>query len=231
MGKILVDLKRIEKIRNLYTIGRGKEGTCYLLEDTNEIIKLFHILDQKRKIYFDDLTSSNISFPKDILMYDDLVAGYTMNYLDGQKIIDGFPKKIELNTLKQMYIDIKNIIIDYPDLCMDDMCLANILIDVKNKKINLIDTSRWYPKEKSKDNNIKWLDMILVYVLCRKNMEWLGSYQNKSPELFGLYRSYKLGYHVPFLEILEAIEDEIEEKFSKNIKIIDDLVPKVYKKS
>ena len=108
MSKVLVDFKRIEEIRKLEIIGRGKEGSCYLLNN-QEVIKLYHFLKGKTKLYFDDLESKNISFPKDILVYSNNVIGYTMNYLDGEKILNGFKRELELEKLKQMYIDIKNI--------------------------------------------------------------------------------------------------------------------------
>ena len=129
MGLVLVDLKRIEEIKRLNSIGRGKEGSCYLASD--EVIKLYHTLDSKRKIYFNDLSSENISFPKDIYLDENtnLVAGYTMDYLFGGKILDGFNCNLEIDKLRQMYIDIRNVIINYKDIYMDDLCLENILLD------------------------------------------------------------------------------------------------------
>ena len=227
MSKVLVDLKRIEEIKRLDSIGRGKEGSCYLAP--HEIIKIYHMLDNKRKIYFDDLNSENISFPKDIYIYENinLIAGYTMDYLSGGKILNGFKCDLEIDKLKQMYIDIRNTIINYKDIYMDDLCLENILLDYKNNKINLIDTSKWYPKDNSSEKNIMWLDRCLVYVLLSKNLEWLIEYANKSNELFNLYRFYKLGYHINFLEILDAIKYDVEQKSNCKVKTINDLIIKI----
>lgn len=228
MSKVLVDYKRIEEIRTLKVLGRGKEGSCYLLND-QEVIKLYHILQGNRKIYFEGFESGNISFPKDILFYSDRIIGYTMNYLHGEKIINGFKRELELEKLKQMYIDIRNVINDYDNIYMEDFCLENILLDYQSNKFNLIDTSRWYLKENSKDKNIMWLNKSLVYVLLRKNLECLNECQNKSKQLFELYRLYKLGCEVPFLELLDVIKDDVEKKSNFKIKTLSDMAENINK--
>ena len=223
MSKVLVDNQYLEDIRLKDRVGNpGKEGSCYFLNQ-KEIVKLYHILN-KRKIYFDDLSSPNISFPKDILFYYDFIAGYTMNYLMGQKIFWGFDGNLPIQDLKKMYIDIRKIISNYPDILMDDICLANILIDYDNLKINLIDTSLWYPSKNALSKNINKLDMVLNYALLNNNLFWLNKYRDKSRELFEFYRLYKLGLSVPFLEMLEAIMHDVKTKFSNNVETINDLV-------
>ena len=156
MGRVLVNHDDLDKLsKGQLVAAPGREGRCYFLTNNKEIVKIYHYLDSKRKVYFDDLNSPNISFPKDILIYHDYIVGYTMDYLNGQKLMTGFPKRLELEKLKQMYIEIKNIISEFDYIYMNDMCLANILIDLRYMRFNLIDTSIWYPKENSKENNIQ----------------------------------------------------------------------------
>ena len=71
--------------------------------------------------------------------------------------------------------------------------------------------------------NISKFDKVLNYVLCGRTLDWLHQYNDKSQDLFSMYRFYKLGYHVPFLELLEAIQYEVEEKFGQSVKTIGDL--------
>ena len=222
MGRVLVTSKALDEYEKKDRIGYpGREGSCYILNE-KEVIKIFHILDKKRKVYFDNLKCNNISFPKDIYILNDLVVGYTMDYLTGN-IISKFGDNLEIQKLKQMYIDMKNIIESYPDIYMDDICLVNILFDFNNNCINLIDTSRWYPEENAYCRNISKFDKVLNYVLCGRTLDWLHQYNDKSQDLFSMYRFYKLGYHVPFLELLEAIQYEVEEKFGQSVKTIGDL--------
>jgi len=223
MSLVLVDFKDLEKIRRLNSLGSGKEGRIYEQLDTKQLIKLYHSLDGKRKVYFDDLVCSNISFPKEILMFSNYVAGYTMDYLGGEKIRNGFSKDLEIQTLKKMYLEIYKIIQNYPDIYMDDVCLANILVDNLNERINLIDTSRWYLKTNSSKENLLWLDRCLIYALCQQTLDWENDNQEKSSELVKLYCLYKLGKPVSFLEILEAVWFEIEEKSGVKVKTLGGL--------
>ena len=52
MGKILVERRYLDEIRRNRPINQGKEGSCYFFKDDNFVVKLFHLYDKKRKIYF-----------------------------------------------------------------------------------------------------------------------------------------------------------------------------------
>lgn len=233
MGIVLVDREEKRKLDFLESFARGKEGSCHLIEDGNKVLKLYYIYMKDRQVYFDDLKSLNISFPIDILIdsLSGLIVGYTMNYLEGIKLHEGFPKDVKLENLKKMYLDIKKVIEEFSDIRMDDMCLPNILADFNNSQFNLIDTSVWYPKDKAYNENMNEFDKCLNYILCGRTLPWLNEYLNKSPDLFCMYCAYKLGQPVPFIELLEAIELEVSKKFRKNVVTIDDLTPKVFKKN
>ena len=233
MGKLLVDRLQLERIRFLDRISSGKEGICYTYGDRREVVKLYHFYMLKRKVYFDDLKSSNITFPKDILI-DSLcgqIAGYTMDFVDGVKIHEGFPQDLSLEILKKMYIDIKKEIEKYSDIYMDDMCVANILADYQNMQFRLIDTSRWYPKDNSFSDNMKSFDSALSYVLSRRTLTWFSKYLSENQDLFKAYSYNTSGKCIPFLEFLEMIEDEIFQKFGEKAETIEDLTPKVLKKN
>ncbi len=234
MGRVLVEDHDLEEIRFGRKIGfNGKEGSCYFSEDDNQVIKLYHIFLGTRKVYFDGLVSNSISFPNDILIYKytEAIAGYTMDYFPGIQLYNGFPKSLELNNLKKAYQDLKRVVETYKDINMYDLCVANILFDFQRAKFNLIDTSRWYPCFNSNNSNLDELHKTLAYIICHGNLAWLNEYMNKSKELFELYKYYKLGQAVPFLELLEAISKEVNEKFEICPITIEDLIPKMYKKS
>ena len=67
MGKVLVDDHDVEAIRFGRKIGVGKEGTCYFSEEDNQVVKIYHMYLPKRKVYFENLSDNNITFPNDTL--------------------------------------------------------------------------------------------------------------------------------------------------------------------
>jgi len=230
MAHILVDLKKVEEIRKLNLIDSGKEGSCYFLSDT-EVIKIFHILDNKRKIYFDDLKFSNIAFPEDIYIYENtgLIQGYTMPYLEGEKFVDGFSKRLLLSDLKNAIINMKNVIARYPFICMYDLSLTNMLFDYKLNQIKLIDTGKWYKKEDSKKENINTFNYKIMLALIR-GLDWLNHPLNQDSILHDIYRMHKIGESLP-IEFLEELERKISLENGEKVKTIGDLERKVFKKS
>lgn len=228
MGLILVENKDLEKCKEGQIIGRGLEAVCYLNGDV--VTKIFH--HPQKQVLFSELNSELISFPKDIFVGDDsLVYAYTMPFFHGSKIKNGVPSRLELKKLKEAYIKLRLELEKFDNICMYDLTLDNILLDLENNKLSIIDTSQWEIKNHSFSKNEKKLDKTLVVSLCQGNLDWLNFYMDKSPKLFNLYRLYKLGYDMPFLEFLECITEEITTKYSKNIETIGDLVPKMTKRS
>lgn len=226
MSCVLVDINDIDKLRKLEFLQRGKEGSCYFLNN-DEIIKLYHIMDTKRKIYFDNLESDVIAFPKDIYIYKgtDLITGYTMNFLKGESFISGFSKKLLLMDLKKTIMDIRNEIAKYPNIYMEDMCLVNLLFDYNLKRIKLIDTSMWYEKEDSLEDNIKKINMIMMTSLCR-TIDWITYPLMKDKDLHELYRMHIYGNDSLPIEFLELIELKMSEINGQEVKTIGDLVRK-----
>ena len=104
MGKVLVDDHDVEAIRFGRKIGVGKEGTCYFSKEDNQVVKIYHMYLPRRKVYFENLSDSNITFPNDTLfdMETGLIAGYTMDYLSGIKLLDGFSKKLEIQKIMKL---------------------------------------------------------------------------------------------------------------------------------
>ena len=229
MASVLVDFQEIENYKKNNMCGRpGKEGTCYYL--TNDIIiKIFHIFLGDKRVYFDNLKNEFISFPIDVF-YDSIVkleTAYTMKYLEGTTLINGFSKEIKIENVKKAYINLKKIIEEYKDINMYDMCLANILYDAKTNSLNLIDTSRWYPSNNSFLTNIEQFNNCLCYSLFRYNMSWIRKIDNldlkKLTNLFKTYENYLDNNFPNFLELLDIVSYEIEKNSDKKIKTFDDL--------
>ena len=226
--KVLVDKRYLEELKYSRRIGNGKEGVCYLPEDDNRITKIFHEWNKSKKVYFDDIKNSQISFPIDIL-YDNKenLVGYTMYYLGGEKFVNGFREDLSLQELKDSYIKIKNIILNLKDVYMYDNCLENMLYDYDLKRINLIDTSRWHLKKDGHIESINEFNWQMLNALFN-NIDWKHFRLNHDSKLYELFISYKYLEQIPtlFMEILEELELKVSEYKGYNVKKVKDLIIK-----
>ena len=233
MSKVLVDDHDIEAIRFGRKIGvNGKEGTCYFSEEDNQVVKIYHMYLPNRKVYFENLNNNNVAFPNDILLDTNtgLIAGYTMNYLQGVKIMDGFSEELEIKLLKKAYIFLKEILKKYNDICMEDLVLENILFDYQKKVFNIIDTSRWYPCFDSFERNLQFVDGALSYALCNNHLGWLNKKNITNKELLRIYEIYQNYNPTPFLELLELVEEEVKQKTGIRPEKIENLTLKIPKR-
>lgn len=225
MNTVLVDRIEVKEIRKNKCIGRGKEGSCYFLKQEHQVVKIYHIWDSKRKIYFDQ-GSDRIAFPNKILLDKEtnILVGYTMNYLEGIKFLDGFQDKLSLEELKKSYQELKEIIKNLKDIYMDDNCLENMLYDYNLKRINLIDTSRWYPKENGYIENINEYNWQMITALLR-SINWKNFKLNQEKKLYELYLIYDHLENIPnlFLEFLEELENKVSEYKGYKVKKINEL--------
>lgn len=98
--------------------------------------------------------------------------------------------------LKKAYQILKLEVLKYKDMYMDDNCLANMLFDYNKKRINLIDTSRWYPEENGVLKNLENLNWQLRHLYVSANLDWVNNPLNQDKKLHELYRMHKLANKV-----------------------------------
>ncbi len=243
MSPFSINFYDIAEIKNKKTfLNSGKEGACYFLDDKT-LIKLFHVLDAKRKIYFSSYKSDNIAFPIDVYYYDNtsFIEGYTMNYLEGVNIAQGFKSSLLIVDLINAYNKIRMEIEKFSNIYMADLVGVNILYDYQNNKINIIDTSKWYPMKDGMLKNISRLDAILIdrlltvikndyQDLLKKNerLELLfQEYTNILMEFQYLEKVYNPNLFREFVdELVKTISNYQDEVFT-----IGDLKTKIIKKS
>lgn len=230
MGKVLVDFQEIESYKKNNMCGRpGKEGTCYYLTD-DIIVKIFHIFVGNKRVYFDDIKNDFIALPIDVY-FDSMVkleTAYTMKYLAGTGLINGFPSGARIENVKQAYINLRKVIEEYQDINMYDMCLANILYDKSTNSFRLIDTSRWYPSNNAFSKNIEQFNNCLCYSLFRHNLDWISELSSvkelrELDKLHKLYENYLDNNFPNFQELLDTVSYEIGKKSDKKIKTFGDL--------
>ena len=222
--KVLVDNKYLEKIKKSQSLDSGKEGKCYL-DKNNKVIKIFHKKTMFRKIYFDNINHNQIAFPIDLFYdKDNCILGYTMNYLNGKNLLNGFSKDLDLNELKSVYLKTRLMILKLKNIYMDDNCLENMLYDYESKKINLIDTSRWYEKLDGELDSINDFNWQMINSLLR-NIDWKSFKLNRDKELYNMFLTYKYTKDIPslFMEFLSELENKVSEYKGEKVKTIKDL--------
>lgn len=222
MAVVLVNDLELKRIKNSQYLNVGDEGTCYLYK--NLVFKLYHDLIYNRKIYFNSFESDLIAFPKDILLsYENKkVLGYTMNYMGGQNIKNGFSENMKLSILKKSYMELKAELEKFRNIDMNNISLTNILYDETKEKLQLIDTSLWIPNGDSYFNNLEIINHMLINALSI-NLDWNRYLLNCDKELFELYGLYKNGYSY-FVEFLELLEIKVKQVKNKEIKLVKDLL-------
>lgn len=225
MNRVLVDSREMEEIRFGFSLGRGKEGSCYFVEDDNIIVKLYHDYCKNRKFYIPQVPSNQIAFPIDMLVLknSDLIVGHTMDFLPGEKILNGFKSTLSLSDLKNAYFEIKKVIEMYPNVYMADNCLDNILFDYSKKRINLLDISRWSEEENALSKNIGILNWQLMTALLDGNLNWSSYPLNKEKRLQELYEMHKNGNESLFLEFLDELQMEVSKRNDGVVKTIGNL--------
>lgn len=236
MARKIIDKRVLEEYKKMNSIGFGKEGFCYLIPGTNDVIKIYHEEIVMDNIKFDDKNSEYIAFPKDILIDQEtnVIVANTMSFLPGIFLKDGFPSELEISKLKEAYSILCQELEKFGNVYMKDICLDNIFFDIKSNRFYLIDTSRWHELPDVSILNRIRIDTNLSSTLCENSLSWLKDYQDlreENPKLYDLYISAKDTRYCPFLEFLDAIVLEIETKFNQEVITIGDLTRNVYKKS
>lgn len=226
--KVLVDKRYLEELKYSEPKGHGKEGSCYLPEDDNRLVKIFYEWNKSKKIYFENYHHSQIAFPIDTLYDDkDNLVGYTMYYLSGEKFINGFHNDLDLQKLKEVYLKTRIMILKLKNIYMDDNCLENMLYDYKLNRINLIDTSRWYEKLDGHIESINEFNWQMITALL-ENINWKQYKFNHDKQLLDLYLTYKYtsftGIESLFIEFLNELELKVSEYKGEKVKTIKDLI-------
>ena len=228
--KVLVNERDLEEIRYSRRVGVGKEGICYLPVDDNRIVKLFYdsYKSQVKQVNFSNIKNSQIAFPIDILCTTDgQIVGYTMNYLSGEKFINGFKENLSLSDLKQAYLNLRIIMLKLKNIYMDDNCLDNLLYDYKTNKINIIDTSRWYEKRGGEFESISEFNWQMMTALLT-NIDFENYKLNQDRSLSDMYFTYKNSEQLLsiFIEFLNELELKVSEYKGEKVKTIKDLIIK-----
>ena len=236
MATKIINKKMLEIIQKEEPMGIGEESNCYFLKGTSDIIKIYFQPKRLNNIKFADKKSLYIAFPKDILVdvETNAVVANTMSYFPGEKIINGFPTDLEVAKLKEAYTILQEEIRQFSDIYMVDLCLDNILYDLKSNCFYIIDTGRWYKLPDVSALNQARIDINLSSALYNSGLSWLKDYPNlkeENPKLYDFFITSKDVRYCPFLEFLDTLILELETKYSQEVKTIGDLIPKTFKKS
>lgn len=100
-------------------LGSGSQGSCYVDRSRDLVYKVFHAYTEKENsmytmediLRFSDVINDTYKFPKDVIVVDGIVEGYTLEYFRGHDLCQMNPFRIDLdnfeNLISKVYEDIK----------------------------------------------------------------------------------------------------------------------------
>ena len=132
-----ISRRQLDKLLyKLSYLGAGSQGSCYVDMGNDLVYKVFHTYTEKENsmytmgdiLKFSDVVNDTYKFPKDVIMVDGIVEGYTLEYFKGHDLCQMNPFRIDLdnfeNLISKVYKDIK--IISDKGVCTYDV-LYNIM--------------------------------------------------------------------------------------------------------
>lgn len=132
-----ISRRQLDKLLyKLSYLGAGSQGSCYVDKSNDLVYKVFHTYTEKENsmytmgdiLKFSDVVNDTYKFPKDVIMVDGIVEGYTLEYFKGHDLCQMNPFRIDLdnfeNLISKVYKDIE--IISDKGVCTYDV-LYNIM--------------------------------------------------------------------------------------------------------
>lgn len=220
-----MQLSRKEMDKLLYKLsylGSGSQGVCYVDKSKDLVYKVFHTyIDRENSMYsmgdilmFSDVVNDTYKFPKDIIMVDGIVEGYTLDYFRGHDLCQMNPFRINLdnfeNLISKVYEDIK-IISDKGVLTYD--VLYNIMYS--KDALAIVDTLEY-----SKNSD--------VYVSNRYNFDiginsfLVDSFFNHFVDSDSTLKEMYISKDVSALEFLKMFRAKISEYLGYEITYLDE---------
>ena len=195
-------------------IGSGSLSTVYIKDD--KVIKLFNksdIIWTNYKEKLSELTnvdSDIFVFPKKLLIENDNLIGYEMEYISGCPLYN-IIKTLSFDDIKLLEknaeIDIKN---DFNKrIKSSDMHEYNLMYDEQNKKIRVLDTDFFEIDKRIEPDVLYQMNLLGI----RRNLKsMIGSIFLKS---IGTYSFNQYDDRISASEYLDLINSELSKKFNK----------------
>ena len=110
-----ISRRQLDKLLyKLFYLGAGSQGSCYVDKSNDLVYKVFHTYTEKENSMYtlgDNLKNSDVvndtyKFPKDAIMVDGIVEGYTLEYFKGHDLCQMNPFRIDLDNFENLMIEI-----------------------------------------------------------------------------------------------------------------------------
>ena len=220
-----MQLSRKELDKLLYKLsylGAGSQGVCYVDKSKDLVYKIFHTyIDRENSMYtmgdilmFSDVVNDTYKFPKDVIMVDGIVEGYTLEYFRGHDLCQMNPFRIDLdnfeNLISKVYEDIK--IISDKGVSTYDV-LYNIMYS--KDALAIVDTLEY---SKNRD----------VFISNRYNFDiginsfLVDSFFNHFVDSDTMLREMYISKDVSSLEFLRMFRTKISEYIGHEIKYLEE---------
>lgn len=216
-------------IEDMTELGRGACSVVYKYDDTT-VVKLFN--ESGKKMFTPEafsqlvgLSNSTCVFPRQEISIDGEFAGYSMEYVKGQKlheIIDTLDIQTLIDSIKKVEIDLQAL--SKEKVLFQDVNQGNIMWDEQNGCIKIIDTdfferSENVTEQQCYSNNLSSFNNILEMELGMLNGQGskLSQFLHNNPEFNKLYRKYTIyplnGKNISVTELIQKAVEIIENEY------------------
>lgn len=202
-------MKQIEinSIDEKYYLDGGYYSKCYLIDDI--VYKVLNDYIYEKNVYLEifnkenleklhNLNSDHIIGPKDILITNNRISGYTTDYIDGKTLVK-MDRSIKVKDVLEAYSRFKKDILkvfDKNKFCCKDIHVCNLLFDGEFRMIDL-DLGTFENKSDIKKN----IGNIENSIICSLLRSYFDIFANVSDTLLrNIYFSY-LNNNKEFLEL------------------------------
>lgn len=216
-------------IQDMTELGRGACSVVYKYDDTT-VVKLFN--ESGKKMFTPEdfsqlvgLSNSTCVFPQQVISIDGQFAGYSMEYVKGQKlheVIDTLDIQTFMDAIKKVETDLQALSKD--KVLFQDVNQGNIMWDEQNGCIKIIDTDFFERNENVTEqqcygNNISSFNNILEMELGILNGQGskLSQFLHSNPEFNKLYTKYTIyslnGKNMSVTELIQKAVEIIENEY------------------
>ena len=178
---------------NLFYIGGGSVGECYLDAKNKIVYKIFiAYLEENESVYYDmdkfkDLKSSTFIFPKDEILVNGKIVGYTAKYVKSHPLYSYNPLLIKLDSLEEKIKKAKK---DVNTLSNNSIRIYDVPYNILyGDSIKIIDTddysiNRIYNQKALKNINSKAFDLEFYWFLVDNYFNEFVAQDKKLDELY-----------------------------------------------
>lgn len=203
-------------LKNLKVLGMGSQGVCFLDEKNKIVYKVFHeYFDNEECSYrredilkFSNIDNKTFIWPKNILVVEGQLVGYTMPYVNAKSLYENNPLQVNLNSLETAIESSSN---DIKLLTSNNIALYDVMYNIlyRKGKFSIIDTMEYSQKEITLEKNMEAFNHEIKLFLVDN---YFNNFVSNSRILSEMYIE-----NISSLQFLKQFRKELSNTLEENI--------------